>query len=68
MDLASMASAISDMKAAETQYAASIKVMKMALDTQAGAGASMLSALDSAGNVNKAAEGNIRGSMIDILA
>jgi hypothetical protein len=67
MDLTSMASAASEMKAAETQYAASIKVMKMALDAQKE-GLSVLSPLSSASNVNRAAEGAMKGSMIDILA
>ncbi len=67
MDLAGMAAAASDMKAAETQYAASIKVMKMALDTQK-AGLSVLSPLNSASTANRAAEGAMKGSMIDILA
>ena len=67
MDLTSIASAASDMKAAETQYAANIKVMKMALDSQK-AGLSVLAPLDSASNVNRAAEGAMKGAMIDILA
>ncbi|WP_303850291.1 putative motility protein [Seleniivibrio woodruffii] len=67
MDLAGIASAASDMKAAETQYAASIKVMKMALDSQK-AGLSVLAPLDAAQGANNAAQGAMKGSMIDILA
>ncbi|WP_415238075.1 putative motility protein [Seleniivibrio woodruffii] len=67
MDIASIASAASEMKAAETQYAANIKVMKMALDSQK-AGLSLLSPLDVSANVNRASEGTAKGSMVDILA
>ncbi|TCK62014.1 putative motility protein [Seleniivibrio woodruffii] len=67
MDIASIASAASEMKAAETQYAANIKVMKMALDSQK-AGLSLLSPLDVSANVNRASEGAAKGSMVDILA
>jgi len=67
MDIASIASAASEMKAAETQYAANIKVMKMALDSQK-AGLSLLSPLDASTNVNRASEGAAKGSMVDILA
>lgn len=68
MDLAGIASAASDMKAAETQYAASIKVMKMALDTQK-AGLSVLAPLDSAAaNVGRAADGTGKGTLLDVMA
>jgi len=58
---------ISQMKAAETQYEASVKVMKNALDVQKQTGSSLLSMLEG-GDVNKAREGGPTGSNIDLLA
>lgn len=58
---------ISAMKAEKTQYEASVKVMKNALDVQEQAGKSMLSLLEG-GDVNKAQEGQPTGSNIDLLA
>ena len=68
MDLTSIAAAASDMKAAETQYAANIKVMKMALDTQK-TGLSVLAPPDSASaGVSRAADGTGKGTLLDIMA
>ena len=67
MDTASLASAASEYKQAQTAYAASIKVMKMALDSQEMTGQSALSILNG-GSVNNAKAGQALGSMIDVLA
>ncbi|MGD9808164.1 MAG: YjfB family protein [Deferribacterales bacterium] len=58
---------ISAMKAEKTQYEASVKVMKNALDVQEQTGRSVLSLLEG-GDVNKAQAGNPTGSNIDLLA
>lgn len=67
MDTAGMIAAASEMKSAETAYKASIKTMKMALDTQEMAGKSMLDILNG-GSVNKAQAGAEKGSLIDVIA
>lgn len=67
MDTSGMIAAASEMKAAETSYKASIKTMKMALDTQEMTGKSVLSLLSS-GSANKAQEGADKGSLIDVIA
>jgi len=65
--LTGLASSISAMKAQETQYEASVKVMKNAMDVQEQTGRSMLSLLEG-GDVNKAQAGQPTGSNIDLLA
>ncbi|PLX71308.1 MAG: hypothetical protein C0602_01495 [Denitrovibrio sp.] len=68
MDITSfLVNTASDMSAQKTQYEASIKMAKNALDVQKQAGDSVLKLLES-GDVNKATAGAATGSNLDLLA